>query len=190
MPAQEKDRKSKDKAGSTLRPETEQARLPSGVTVLPSTVADVPEIHAIEKDSFPSPWPEKVFLRALRSKWVRFYTAFSEGRVVGYAAVRLGYSAHVLNIAVHRDHRRRKIGSLLISHLINVAARHKASCVTLEVRASNRAAQMMYFKFGFAPIALERMYYAREKEDAILMEKRMPQETIVSSRATTACGAD
>ena len=41
--------------------------------------------------------------------------------------------------------------------------------LTLEVRASNRGAQEMYRRFGFAPGGVRRNYYVENNEDAIVM---------------------
>jgi ribosomal-protein-alanine N-acetyltransferase len=41
--------------------------------------------------------------------------------------------------------------------------------ITLEVRASNKPAQGLYRKFGFAPVGLRRGYYQADNEDAIVM---------------------
>jgi len=133
----------------------------------------VSEVHAIEEDSFPSPWPRRAFLGALKSRRTRFLTAFDDGRLVGYAGMRLGCAAHIVNIAVHRAYRRRKIGSRLLSLLLDLAARHGASRVTLEVRPSNTIARGMYRQFGFHPVAIRKGYYAREKEDAVVMAKEI-----------------
>ena len=143
------------------------------VTVLPMTAEHVKEVHAIERDCFPCPWPRKAFLSALRTRETRFFAALEEGKVVGYAGIRLGSCAHILNIAVHWAHRRREIGSRLLSFLLELAARHEARRVTLEVRASNTIAQTMYRQFGFAPIAIRRGYYTRKNEDAIVMAKKI-----------------
>jgi ribosomal-protein-alanine N-acetyltransferase len=43
------------------------------------------------------------------------------------------------------------------------------SGVTLEVRASNVAAQELYRRFGFAPGGIRRNYYADLREDALIM---------------------
>ena len=80
--------------------------------------------------------------------------------------------AHILNLAVHRDHRRKKIGARLLSLLLDVANRHGITRVTLEVRASNTTAQAVYRRFGFTPVAVRENYYVLEKEDALVMERR------------------
>jgi ribosomal-protein-alanine N-acetyltransferase len=147
------------------------------VSILPTTAADMVEIHAMEKDSFPSPWPRKAFLRLLGSRTARFLTAFDHGKVVGYAGMTLESSAHILNIAVHRDYRRRGIGSRLLSLLLEAAADHGTTSATLEVRASNVVAQNMYRKFGFRRVAIKKGYYAAEDEDAVVMAKEIGRGT-------------
>ena len=44
-----------------------------------------------------------------------------------------------------------------------------ASSLTLEVRMSNRPAQELYRKFGFAPAGVRKGYYAEVNEDALVM---------------------
>jgi ribosomal-protein-alanine N-acetyltransferase len=146
------------------------------VTLLPMTPADVKKVHEIEKDSYPCPWPRRAFFKMLRSRWLKFFTAFADGKVVGYAGMRLGDSAHIVNIAVHRHYRRCGIGSRLLSVLVEMAVRHGANRVTLEVRASNLSAQAMYRKSGFAAVAVKEGYYTREKEDAIFMAKELVEQ--------------
>jgi ribosomal-protein-alanine N-acetyltransferase len=41
--------------------------------------------------------------------------------------------------------------------------------LTLEVRVSNRAAQQLYQRFGFAPGGVRRRYYQDNGEDALVM---------------------
>jgi len=41
--------------------------------------------------------------------------------------------------------------------------------ITLEVRASNIAAQSLYSKYGFAQVGLRRGYYTDNREDGVLM---------------------
>lgn len=77
--------------------------------------------------------------------------------------------AHIINIAVRESYRRRGIGELLLIRGIDLALELKASIITLEVRASNQAAQALYRKYGMTEVGLRRGYYTDDKEDAILM---------------------
>jgi len=45
----------------------------------------------------------------------------------------------------------------------------KAHLITLEVRASNTAAQELYLKYGFTVKGIRRGYYSNDREDAVIM---------------------
>ena len=77
--------------------------------------------------------------------------------------------AHITNIAVRKIHRRRGIGELLLISMIDLAIELNARNLTLEVRASNTAAQNLYSKYDFNQVGLRRGYYTDNKEDAVLM---------------------
>ena len=77
--------------------------------------------------------------------------------------------AHITNVAVRKIHRRRGIGELLLISMIDLAIELNARNLTLEVRASNTAAQNLYSKYDFKQVGLRRGYYTDNKEDAVLM---------------------
>jgi ribosomal-protein-alanine N-acetyltransferase len=77
--------------------------------------------------------------------------------------------AHIINIAVRESNRGRGIGELLLISSIDLAARLKASVVTLEVRVSNTVAQSLYTKYGFTQRGLRKKYYTDNNEDALIM---------------------
>jgi ribosomal-protein-alanine N-acetyltransferase len=77
--------------------------------------------------------------------------------------------AHITNIAVRELHRRQGIGELLLIFAIDLAAELNAHIITLEVRASNTAAQSLYYKYGFTQAGLRHSYYIDNKEDAVIM---------------------
>ena len=54
-------------------------------------------------------------------------------------------------------------------HFAHRAVAKGARSMTLEVRMSNRPAQEMYRKFGFAPAGVRKGYYAEVNEDALVM---------------------
>jgi len=90
--------------------------------------------------------------------------------VVGFAGIWIMVDeAHVTNIAMRESYRRQGIGELLLIAIIDLAIKLNAHYITLEVRASNTAAQSLYLKHGFTQVGLRRGYYTDNGEDAILM---------------------
>ncbi len=77
--------------------------------------------------------------------------------------------AHILALAVYPSCRRQGIGDLILKRLIATARERGATLLTLEVRASNLAAQQLYRKYGFLPVGHRPGYYAETGEDAIIM---------------------
>ena len=135
---------------------------------------DIDEILEIEKTSFPSPWTREAFLTELEERdSSHFLVAKSEGRVVGYAGFWLAFNeAHITNLAVHLECRRKKIGERLIRFLLKLAISKGAKRATLEVRPSNIAAQNLYQKFGFEIKGVQKGYYNDTGEDALIMWNR------------------
>ena len=72
------------------------------------------------------------------------------------------------NIVVAPAARRTGVGAQLMEWLAWTAIERGCVAWTLEVRASNVAAQELYRLFGFAPAGLRKRYY-ENTEDAIVM---------------------
>ena len=90
--------------------------------------------------------------------------------IIGFAGFwAMADEAHLTNIAVRESSRHQGIGELLLISIIDLAVELNASIMTLEVRASNTAAQSLYRKYGFSQVGLRRGYYINEKEDGVLM---------------------
>jgi len=95
---------------------------------------------------------------------------YTQQYIVGFSGIWLMVDeAHITNIAVSQQYRRRGIGELLIIATIDLARELKASSMTLEVRASNIVAQNLYSKYGFVQMGVRHGYYLDNKEDAIIM---------------------
>jgi len=90
--------------------------------------------------------------------------------IVGFVGVWLTPDeAHIVTIAVRESHRGRGIGELLLIAAIALATINDREVVTLEVRASNQAAQALYEKYGFRKVGLRPRYYSDNHEDAVIM---------------------
>ncbi len=147
------------------------------LTLRQMETADLPQVVAIERASFTLPWSEGSFRSDLTSNTAaRLVVAEQEGRVIGY----VGYwmivdEAHISTLAVAPDDRRRGIGRTLLRAAWISARAEGAQQMTLEVRASNHAAQDLYRSLGFSEVGRRRRYYQDNLEDAVLMTRSEPR---------------
>jgi len=71
--------------------------------------------------------------------------------------------------------RRHGLGRKILNYLVDLARRHDADTVLLEVRPSNRAAVSLYHELGFNEVGTRRNYYPAEngREDAMILAKTL-----------------
>ncbi|MEN9803884.1 MAG: ribosomal-protein-alanine acetyltransferase [Actinomycetota bacterium] len=142
------------------------------VTIEPMRRRHLKPVVNIENVVHPKPWSAGVFTSELdlARRGERFYVvAVAMGEVVGYAGSMYAVDeAHVTNIAVAPEFRRRGIARLLLHTLATEAIRREMNALTLEVRVGNDAAQGLYREFGFAPAGIRQRYY-ENSEDALVM---------------------
>ena len=157
------------------RLETESSAMARGEKcVRLATLSDIDRIVEIENGSFSSPWSKSSLEKEISGKeWSRTVVASLDGEVAGFMIYWTVVSElHLLNLAVHPSLRRLGIATLLLEHLIDVALQERCPDIFLEVRASNRKAQLLYEKCGFKPIGIRHRYYSDNGEDAIVMCRR------------------
>jgi [ribosomal protein S18]-alanine N-acetyltransferase len=131
--------------------------------------ADLPQVIAIERRAFPTPWSLAMFVLELSKPSGICLAALREGRIVGYLICsRYDTVWHVMNVAVDDRLRREGIATTLLSHLFE-RADQPGEQYTLEVRMSNAPAIALYERFGFRSAGLRRGYYHDNKEDAVIM---------------------
>ena len=137
---------------------------------------DIPAVHGIEVEAFPTPWSEQAFVNELTQNHFAHYVVMEYGdRVIGYGGMWVIIDeAHVTNVAVLPEFRGRKLGSRLMAELGDRAWRLGAKHMTLEVRESNMVAQSLYMKYGFKPSGVRPGYYSDNGEDAIIMWAELP----------------
>jgi ribosomal-protein-alanine N-acetyltransferase len=144
---------------------------PVRVRIEPMRTADLPEVQAIERASFTTPWPPNAYRSELEENRLASYLVARVGeQVVGYAGMWLMVDeAHITTFAVHPGWRRRRIGERLLLAMLDLAVARRAREATLEVRVSNLAARRLYEKYGFRPVGIRPRYYSDDGEDAIVM---------------------
>ncbi len=154
------------------------------VLIQDMTLDDVDGVQVVERASFPVPWPANAFRHELtQNKNARYVVARDDDRIVGYAGLWLMVDeAHITTFAVLPDVRRRRIGERLLQRLFEIAHEMKAEWLTLEVRASNLAAQRLYEKYGFRRAGVRRRYYSDNNEDALILWTERIKDRAVRDR--------
>ncbi|MBI3522556.1 MAG: ribosomal protein S18-alanine N-acetyltransferase [Chloroflexi bacterium] len=148
------------------------------------TLDDIAGVQEVERASFPIPWPANAFRHELtQNKNARYIVARDGERIVGYGGLWLMVDeAHVTTFAVHPGARRRRVGERLLQRLFEIATDIGAEWLTLEVRASNLAAQKLYEKYGFRRAGVRRRYYSDNNEDALIMWTERIKDRTVKDR--------
>lgn len=132
---------------------------------------DLFEVMEIEKEAFSDPWTLEMFYSELFNSFSYLWGVREiSGKLIGYLCFwRVVDETHILNLAVHKNYRRKGIASKMMRAAIDYWRRDGVKTVLLEVRRSNKAAQELYKKFGFNVIVSRTRYYKNPVEDALVM---------------------
>ncbi len=160
------------------------AHPPLKLRISPMVLDDIPQVHEIERVSFPVPWPSYAFRQELEANRMAHYlVARIDGAIVAYGGIWMMVDeAHVTSFAVHPDHRRGGIGGRLMLDLMELSVHLGARVATLEVRLSNEAARLLYGRFGFRPVGVRPRYYSDNNEDALIMTTEPLGSTLMRRR--------
>jgi [ribosomal protein S18]-alanine N-acetyltransferase len=130
--------------------------------------ADLPQVVAIERRAFPTPWSLAMFVLELSKPTGICLAAVRSGRLTGYMVCsRYDTVWHIMNVAVDPAHHREGVATALIRRLLDDVG--PEARLTLEVRPSNGAAIALYERFGFVSAGIRRRYYQDNGEDALVM---------------------
>ena len=144
------------------------------VTVRDLDWRDLTQVLPLETRLFgPSAWDESSFWAELAQRPRRDYVGLSvDGHLVGYAGLdHIGEASDIMTIAVDPAYQGAGLGHLLLTELIDRAARRGASALLLEVRDDNTAARRLYERAGFSEISRRRRYYQPGDIDAVILRK-------------------
>ena len=134
-------------------------------------MADLDAVMEIESRAYDFPWTQGIFRDCLRVGYCCWCYEI-DGLIQGYGVMSVAAGeSHILNISVRPESQRQGIGSKLMKHFLQLARRHDADTVMLEVRPSNKLAIKLYEKLGFNEIGVRRNYYPAHqgREDAVLL---------------------
>jgi [ribosomal protein S18]-alanine N-acetyltransferase len=167
----------------------------------PMTSDDIAQVMEIERESFPSMWPQTAYRRELQNKIARYIVltevrdeadepehappgligalrrvvgrdaaADARERLIGFLGLWLmAGEGHIVTVAVREGFRRMGIGERLLIACVEMAMELDQEVVTLEGRASNHVAQLLYEKYGFNRLGVRNRYYTDNNEDAVVM---------------------
>lgn len=159
------------------------AGLADGARVREMTLHDVPAVHTLELELFPTDaWPLDMFLAEITHE-TRGYVVLevptdAGPQVIGYAGLMsVADTADVQTIAVAPAYEGRGYGRALLDFLAREAVARGAEQILLEVRADNPRAQDLYLKNGYQQIHVRRRYY-NDGVDALIMRRDLTHQTV------------
>ena len=144
------------------------------LNIIPLSEEHTDSICEIENESFGDPWSRQFFLDLFDNPFALCYTAIINAEVVGYLiAYQVIDEIQILNVAVKKSERGKKIATKLFDTIFDSAGTEKIKEFTLEVRPSNIGAISLYKKLGFEIDGVRKNYYQKPKEDAVLMSLKV-----------------
>lgn len=152
----------------------EAADLPTGYRLRAMQLADIDQVHELERQTNPSPWSREQLTQSLQSSH-HCVVISRDCKVLAYAVFStVADEAEVLNIAVSKGVRRQGFASLLIKQFLQ-KANDRCKMLFLEVRKSNTAARKLYDSLGFNEMGVREKYYPATagkhgsvREDAVI----------------------
>ena len=149
------------------------------VRIVPMTADHLDEVADLERICFSAPWSRKMLAEELDNAISAMLVAVDDaGKVLGYAGVQVILDeGYITNVAVRPECRRQGIAGKLLKVFLDFAQGNKLAFLTLEVRASNQAAIILYGRHGFRSVGRRRNYYEHPREDAIIMTREFTYGT-------------
>ncbi|MEN6556391.1 MAG: ribosomal protein S18-alanine N-acetyltransferase [Anaerolineaceae bacterium] len=140
------------------------------------TPADLPQVEALDRLCFRTPWPPGSFAYELRPDAASICLVAEcadvdgQNRIVGNVVIWLAADeAQVATLAVAPEQRGKGAARALLAAGLLLAWKLGARKSVLEVRVSNEAALRLYYGLGYEAVSLRPGYYEDTHEDALLL---------------------
>lgn len=125
-------------------------------------------------DNFVEKWSKKSIEQEIDNKLSKTLVLLDGKEVIGFVNARhILFEGDITNIAISKEYCGKKLGMLLMKHLINLAKSEGIERYMLEVRKSNIVAIRFYEKIGFIKVGERKNYYNNPLEDAILYDLKI-----------------
>lgn len=136
----------------------------------PMQKADVARVAELERICFRTPWSQAALAGELKNDVAHYLVGECSAQIIAYAGMWVMFDeAHITNVAVDPDFRRRGLGRRLMLCMMRSALLFGATMMTLEVRETNYGAQALYASLGFVQEGRRKGYYTDTGEDAFLL---------------------
>ena len=137
-------------------------------------ISDLEEIKDVLLSDFDDFWNVNTFKEELLNPNSKYIVAKTNNKIVGFAGIWKSVDdVHITNIVTSKSFRNQRIGSIMLSNLIEIAKNeNNITSITLEVNSNNIPAQKLYQKFGFKVVGLRKRYY-NNIDDAVIMTKNL-----------------
>ena len=143
--------------------------------IRPLTYADLPQVIAIERRAFPTPWSLAMFVLELSKPSGICLAALIEEQMVGYLVCsRYDTVWHLMNVAVDDRLRREGIATTLLERLFELGDRPNEQ-YTLEVSTSSDRPFACTSASSFAPPGAAALLPTTIVEDALISRGTVPE---------------
>lgn len=134
---------------------------------------DIVHLRKIEEqlEEFDEFWNKEILKDEFENTNSKYFVVLSKDEVLAFGGIWFNIDeAHVMNIAVKKEFRRKSIGTKLLQYLIKISENEEKKCITLEVRDDNKPAIGLYEKMNFQEVGRRKKYY-NNSVDAIIMTR-------------------
>ena len=123
------------------------------------------QLNNIEKACFGrDAWSIQALIGEFNNSFSHFFAQEIDGKIVGYACVRIMYEeAQICNIAVLPEHRRKGIATELLQTVADFAREKGCERAELEVNVANLAAVELYRKCGYKQEGIRKDFYRKSR---------------------------
>lgn len=135
------------------------------ITKLQFSMQTVFQLANIEKECFGrDAWSISALIGEFENEFSHFFAHEVDGKVVGYACVRIMYEeAQICNIAVLPSYRRQGIATELLQTVADFSKLQGCERAELEVNVANLPAVELYRKCGYNQEGIRKNFYRKSR---------------------------
>ena len=159
----------------------------------PMRQQDLPAVLEVERAAYDHPWSENIFQDCLRVGYYCVVCDF-DGRIVGHGIMSLGVGeCHLLNICIHPDYQRRRLGNQLVNYLLDLARWKKirmsfSATVRAEPGSGSRASRASLSKVREPASRALRPSWVRDSPRRYIRPPIAPQSSRTAAAQPTSTG--